>query len=77
MRCGVRGRGVMVVCKRRARGWTDSRLGGRTRAERTVNMWSVLVALDVSKLSTWLNLCASCRVERRACDERRGAGWEA
>eukprot|EP00964_Phaeocystis_antarctica_P130690 scaffold94562_cov58-Phaeocystis_antarctica.AAC.7 len=29
--------------------------------------------LDVSKLSGWLNANASCRVERRAYDARRGA----
>ena len=51
--------------------------GGRARAERTVNMLDMLVTLDVSKLSGWLNATAYCRVERRACDERRGAAREA
>ena len=42
--------------------------GGRARAERTVNMLDMLVTLDVSKLSGWLNAVADCRVERRAYD---------
>ena len=64
--------------KRRAWGWPDSRLwGGRARAERTVNMYFMLVTPEVSKLSGWLNADAFCRVERRACDARRCAGWEA
>ena len=38
--------------KRRAWGWPDSRLwGGRARAERTVNMYFMLVTPEVSKLS--------------------------
>ena len=40
--------------------------------ERTQNMPAMFVTLDVSKLSGWLNADAPCRVERRACDERRG-----
>ena len=52
-----------------------ARLGGyRACAERTLNMWSMVVTLDVSKLSGWLNADASCRVERRACDAGRGVG---
>ena len=57
--------------------------GARARAERTKNMdcmenmWCMVVTWDVSKLSGWLNADAACRVERRACDARRGAGWEA
>ena len=46
--------------------------GVRARAERTLNMLSILVTLDVSKLSGWLNLYACCRVERRACDAGKG-----
>ena len=38
--------------------------GGRARAERTENMLSMFVTLDVSKLSGWLNFCAACRVEQ-------------
>ena len=45
----------------------DSRLRPRrARAERTINMLPMFVALDVSKLSSWLNADAPCRVERRA-----------
>ena len=51
--------------------------GARARAERTRNISYICVTLDVSKLSGWLNALAPCRVERRACDARRGAGWEA
>ena len=40
-------------------------------------MRSMVVTLDVSKLSGWLNADAACRVERQACDAGRGAGREA
>ena len=64
--------------KLRARGRADLRLGGqRARAERTINMCHMLVTLDVSKLSGWLNADACCRVERWACDAGRGAAREA
>ena len=33
-----------------------------------LNMLLMVVTLEVSKLSGWLNADASCRVERRACD---------
>ena len=47
--------------------------GGRARAaERTANMPRMLMTLDVSKLSGWLNAFAFCRVESRACDAGRG-----
>ena len=52
-------------------------MGARARAERTANMPSMVVTLDVSKLSGWLNTSAFCRVERRACDAGRGAAREA
>ena len=52
-------------------------VGARARAERTSNMRGMFVTLDVSKLSGWLNAYANCRVERRACNVGRGAGWEA
>ena len=51
--------------------------GARTRAGRTQNICSMVVTLDVSKLSGWLNTHAYCRVEGRACDVGRGAGREA
>ena len=47
------------------------------RRERTWNMYCMLVTLDVSKLSGWLNAYACCRVERRAYDAGRGVGQEA
>ena len=53
------------------------RLGVRAHAERTRNMLSMVVILDVSKLSGWLNADAPCRVEGRADDAERGAGREA
>ena len=40
--------------------------GSRACAERTMNMRFMVVTLDVSKLSGWLNADACCRVERRA-----------
>ena len=54
-----------------------ARLKDGARAERTWNMLIILVTLDVSKLSGWLNADAPCRVERRACDAGRGAAREA
>ena len=50
-------------------------VGARARAERTSNMTAMLVTLDVSKLSGWLNTFASCQVETRAhamCGKRYG-----
>eukprot|EP00964_Phaeocystis_antarctica_P008904 scaffold4824_cov69-Phaeocystis_antarctica.AAC.2 len=51
--------------------------GPRARAERTENMPYMVVTLDVSKVSGWLNADAYCRVERRAYDAGRGAGRDA
>ena len=42
------------------------------RAERTENMFSMVVTLDVFQLSGWLNAAAPCRVERKACGKRGG-----
>ena len=39
---------------------------GRARAERTSNMYPMVVTLDVSRLSGWLNAAMPCRVEREA-----------
>ena len=47
--------------------------------ERTSNMPLMVVTLEVSKLSGWLNTDPSqppCRVEKKAYDARRGAGRE-
>ena len=38
----------------------------RTRKERTENMPFILMTLDVSKLSGWLNADAPCRVAKEA-----------
>ena len=54
--------------KRHARRGGD--VGGQGRAERTTNMARMVVTLDVSKLSGWLNADARCRVEGR-----HGAMW--
>ena len=48
---------------------------GRARAERTENTPAMLVTLDVSKLSGWLNADAPCRVEEEAWQQGRHAGW--
>ena len=59
---------------------------GRARAERTLNMYPVLVTLDMSRLSGWLNADAYCQVKKGKGEHRRrgdmrasrregGAGW--
>ena len=65
---------TQVACTGRAR---PKAVGARARAERTEIMPNMFVTLDVSKLSGWLNALAYCRVERRACNARRGAAREA
>ena len=54
----------------------DIGVEGRARSERTPNIHSMLVTLDVSKLSGWLNAVASCRVKEGSIEEgslgRRG-----
>ena len=60
MRCGVRGCGATAVQAAR-RGGLDCRLGAGHGEERTVNMLSMSVTLEVSKLSGWLNADAYCR----------------
>ena len=52
-------------------------IGFVTMEERTSNMARMSVTLDVSKLSGWLNASASCRVEREACNARRGVDRKA
>ena len=39
---------------------------GRARKERTINMSYMIMTLDVSKLSDWLNADAPCRVAKEA-----------
>ena len=49
-----------------------SRLWGgyRACAERTQNIAFISLTLDVSKLSSWLNAAADCRVARQAYDAK-------
>jgi hypothetical protein len=68
---GGRARGVVAAHKRQGMHGEKARLkawGPRARAERTRNMWLIVVTLEVSKLSGWLKADASYRVEGRACD---------
>ena len=51
------------VCSIQTRTRLD--IGGEARAERTRNISRMVVTLDVSKLSDWLNTNAPCRVEER------------
>eukprot|EP00964_Phaeocystis_antarctica_P152409 scaffold120287_cov55-Phaeocystis_antarctica.AAC.1 len=69
------GGSARVACTARGpgcEGWG----GFKACAERTANMLSMFVTLDVSKLSGWLNPDAACRVERRGvqCGVRCGPG---
>ena len=53
---------------------------GRARAERTPNIHSMLVTLDVSRLSGWLNADAHCRVKKGSkggltCGLGGGTAW--
>ena len=65
---------TQAACTGRAR---LKAVAARARAERTLNMARMVVTLDVSRLSGWLNADAPCRVERRACDVGRGTAREA
>ena len=71
------GRGPAEAHERHARreGPAVKAAGGyRACAERTWNMPYMVVTLDVSKLSGWLNAATPCRVESRAYDAQRGVG---
>ena len=63
--------------ERRAQGGPDCRMGARARAERTENMLVMVVTLDVSRLSGWLNTDAEsnmlCMVV--TLDVSRLSGW--
>ena len=67
MRAGRR-KGVGRRPRRKQRAGKAPTVGaeGRTRAKRTENMPLVLMTLDVSRLSGWLNADALCRVEKEA-----------
>ena len=82
-RCGPGGGGAwsggvasgMHGGKVRLKAW-----GGRARAERTANMACMVMTLDVSKFSGWLNDVALCRIEGTAyarfrAGRRKGLGW--
>eukprot|EP00964_Phaeocystis_antarctica_P156660 scaffold126464_cov39-Phaeocystis_antarctica.AAC.4 len=75
---GAGGRGPAAAHEWHARreGLAVKAGGAKAFAERTMNMSSMAVTLDVSKLSGWLNTDASCRVERRGvrCRARCGPG---
>ena len=58
-------RSASSVQERARMGGLDCRLGAGHVEERTLNMLSMFMTLDVSKLSGWLNANAPCRVERR------------
>ena len=48
----------------------------RTRTKRTPNMWRVLVTMDVSKYSGWLNALAPCRKRKDTMSLRSVPGGE-
>ena len=50
--------------KQRAREAPIVEAAGRARAKHTENMSSMVVTLEVSRLSSWLNADACCRVKR-------------
>ena len=60
-------RGARAAC----RGGLDCRSGAGHGEERTVNMPYMVMTLDVSRLSSWLNADADCRVGSRG-EVRRG-----
>ena len=63
------GSGTAAAARKHARGervCLTEGWGARAREERTRNMSLMVVTLDVSKLSGWLNADARCRVERGA-----------
>ena len=47
------------------RGGLDCRLGAGQGEERTWNIQTMVLTLDVSQFSGWLNADARCRVETR------------
>jgi len=59
---------AQAACRQRAQ---VQRLLAGARAERTMNIAFMVVTLDVSQLSGWLNAVAYCRVERESI--KRGA----
>jgi hypothetical protein len=68
------GRGEAAAAQAVRREAPNVEAAGRARAERAVNMLSMLVTLEVSRLSGWLNAYALCRVKREASEKGRHAG---
>ena len=64
MRAGSGGRGKAAAVEAACREAPTVRAEARARSQRTANMPSMFVTLDVSRLSGWLNTNASCRVGR-------------
>ena len=60
----------LAVC----RGVLGCRLGAGHGEERTRNIWFMVVTLEVSKLSGWLNAGACCRVSQGG-HTMRGEAW--
>ena len=58
---GGDGRPRRALRQAACRGGLDCSLGARARAERTWNMYCMVVTLEVSKLSGRLNATAPCR----------------
>ena len=50
------------------------RLLAGAREKRTKNMYPMVVTLEVSRLSGWLNTDALCRAQREAWEQGRHAG---
>ena len=63
---------TQVACTGRAR---LKAVGVRARAERTLNMLFMVVTLDVSKLSGWLNALAYCRESQGGHTARGERAW--
>ena len=78
VRCGPGGRRCgLVPVQAACRKAPTVEAEGRARAKRTPNIHSMVVTLDVSRLSGWLNADAPCRVTgeaRRRGDMRAGSG---
>ena len=73
--CEARGRvAAVAVHTRRARRNRLDTENGTHGGVRTLNMPSMVVTLDVSKLSGWLNAYANCRVAPRHIEGTGGDG---
>ena len=75
MRVGRRERRQATAVQAACRAGLDCRLGAGHGEERTQNMPSMFVTLEVSKLSGWLNANAPCRESKGAYGVVRGAEY--